>query len=168
MYNRFIRTYHGHTGKLSLAHDEWLELNNKEFALYPLVRTLLEGMSRQGQFIRLTQKAKHIVETIYSPGTITECIVHCSGTGSKGNCTPEKILIGEVIGLFQSDQFDERNSSQDLEHEFVVSLHGKLQQSSFGRSWIGRQPLFNTFFLTKLTTFMAEFGWVCGQCRQRY
>jgi hypothetical protein len=32
-------------------------LNNKEFALYPSVRTL-EGMSRQGQFIGVTQKAK--------------------------------------------------------------------------------------------------------------
>ncbi len=32
-----VRTYHGTTGKLALAHDEWLELNNKQFALYPSV-----------------------------------------------------------------------------------------------------------------------------------
>ena len=91
-----MRTYHGQTGKLSLAHDEWLELNNKEFALYPSVRTL-EGMSRQGQFIGLTQKTKHVVETIYLSGSITHRAIHQSGTGSKGNCTPEKILTGKVI-----------------------------------------------------------------------
>jgi hypothetical protein len=55
--------YHGCTGKLLLAHNEWLELNNKEFALYPSVQTL-DGMSRHGQFIGLTKKAKHVVETI--------------------------------------------------------------------------------------------------------
>jgi hypothetical protein len=60
---------------LALAHNEWLELNNKEFFLYPLVR-MLERMSRQGQFIGLTQKAKRVVETIYSSGPITEQIVH--------------------------------------------------------------------------------------------
>jgi hypothetical protein len=42
--NRFVRAYHGQTGKMSLAHDERLELNNKEFAMYPSVRTL-EGIS---------------------------------------------------------------------------------------------------------------------------
>jgi hypothetical protein len=51
----------------ALAHDEWLELNNKQFALYPSIQ-MLEGMSRQGQFIGLTQRVKQVVETIYSPG----------------------------------------------------------------------------------------------------
>ena len=54
--NRCVRTYHGRTGKMALAHDEWLELNNKEFAMYPSVKTL-DSMSRQGQFIGVTQKA---------------------------------------------------------------------------------------------------------------
>jgi hypothetical protein len=35
---------------MAVAHNEWLELNKKEFAMYPLVRTL-DGMMRQGQFI---------------------------------------------------------------------------------------------------------------------
>jgi hypothetical protein len=66
--NCCVRTYHGRTGKLSLAHDEWHELNNNnKIALYQLVRTL-EEMSRQGQFIGLTQKAKCVVETIYLSG----------------------------------------------------------------------------------------------------
>ena len=46
------------------------------------------------------------VETIYSPGAIAHCIVHCSGTGSKGNCSPEKKLISEVIGLFLGNPFE--------------------------------------------------------------
>ena len=119
--NRFVWTYHGRTGKMSLAHDEWLELNNKEFALYPSVRTL-EAMGRQGQFIGLTQKSKWVVEIIYSLGAITERVVHRSGTRSKGNCTPEKILIGEVIGLFLGNPFDEWNSSRGLENGFMVLL----------------------------------------------
>jgi hypothetical protein len=85
------------------------------------VRTL-EAMGCQGQFIGLTQKAKRVVETIYSPGSITERVVHRSGTGSKGNCTPEKILIGEVVGLFLGNPCDEWNSSQELKHGFMVSL----------------------------------------------
>ena len=46
--NRCVRTYHGSTGKMAVAHDEWLELNSKEFAMYPVVRSL-DGMMRQGQ-----------------------------------------------------------------------------------------------------------------------
>jgi hypothetical protein len=103
-----VRTYHGCTGKLSLAHDEWLELNNKEFTFYPSARTL-DGMSRQGQFISLTQKAKCVVEMVYSLGAISDRIIHRSSTGSKGNCTPEKILIGEVIGLFLGNLFYQDN-----------------------------------------------------------
>ena len=80
-----MRMYHGQTGKMAVAHDEWLELNNKEFAMYPSVGTL-DGMMRQGQFIGLTQKAKRVIETIYSPGAISDCIVHRSETGSKGDC----------------------------------------------------------------------------------
>jgi hypothetical protein len=57
-------------------------------------------MSRQGQFIRLMQREKQVIETIYLPGPIIKRIVHWSGTGSKGNCMPEKTLIGEVVGLF--------------------------------------------------------------------
>ena len=58
--NRCVGTYHGQTGKMAVAHDEWLELNNKEFAMYPSVGTL-DGMMRQGQFIGLTQKAKRVI-----------------------------------------------------------------------------------------------------------
>ena len=112
-------TYHGRTGKMALAHDERLKLNNKEFAMYPSVRTL-DGMSHQGQLIGLTQKAKWVVGTIYSPGAIADHIVHRSGTGSKGNCTPEKKLIGEVIGLFLRNPFGENNGGRVLEQGFRI------------------------------------------------
>jgi hypothetical protein len=91
--------YHGQTCKLSLAHNEWLELNSKEFAFYPSVRTL-KRMSRQGRFICLTQKAKHVVETLYLAGSISERIIHRSRMGSKGNCTLEKTLMGKVVCFF--------------------------------------------------------------------
>jgi hypothetical protein len=116
-----VRTNHGDTGKLALAHDEWLELNNREFSLYPLVRTL-DGMSRQGQFIGLTQKAKRVVETIYSPGSISERTIHKSGTGSKGNCTSEKTLIGEVVTLFLGNPFDPANVGSVFESGYMLTL----------------------------------------------
>ena len=138
--NRCVRTYHGSTGKMAVAHDEWLELNNKEFAMYPVVRSL-DGMMRQGQFIGLTQKAKRVVETIYSPGAISDRIVHRSGTGSKGNCSPEKELIGEVIGLFLGDPFDENNSSRALEPGFMMSLH-ELITTNLNRTKLQRETTF--------------------------
>ncbi len=79
-------------------------------------------MSRQGQFIGLTQRAKQVVETIYSPGSIIEQIVHRSGTGSKGNCTPKKTLIGEVIGLFLGHPFNPGNATRKLESGFMLTL----------------------------------------------
>jgi hypothetical protein len=120
-HNHCVRTYHGDTGKLALAHDKWLELNNKEFSLFPLVRTL-DGMSRQGQFIGLTQKAKCVFEMIYSPGSISEHTIHRSGMGSKGNCTSEKTLIGEVGTLLLCNQFDPANVGRVLESGYMLTL----------------------------------------------
>jgi hypothetical protein len=137
---RFVRTYHGQTGRMSLAHNEWLELNNKEFAMYPSVRTL-DGMSRQGQFIGLTQKAKRVVETIYSPGAIAHCIVHRSRTGSKVNGSPEKKLICEVICLFLGNPFDENNGSRVLEHGFMMTL-GRLITTKLDRKKLDQDMTF--------------------------
>ena len=125
---------------MAVAHDEWLELNNKEFAMYPSVGTL-DGMMRQGQFIGLTQKAKRVIETIYSPGAISDRIVHRSGTGSKGNCSPEKELIGEVIGLFLGNPFDENNRGRVLEQGFMMSLHGQIT-TKLDRKKLDRETTF--------------------------
>ncbi len=135
-----MRTYHGRTKKMSLAHDEWLELNNKEFVMYQSVRTL-DGMSHQGQLIGLTQKAKRVVGTIYSLGVIADHIVHRSGKGSKGNCTPEKKLIGEVIGLFLRNPFDENNSGRVLEQGFMMTLGG-LITTKLDRKKLDRETTF--------------------------
>jgi hypothetical protein len=124
--NRCVRTYHGRTNKLALAHDEWLELTNKEFAMYPSVRTL-DGMSRQGQFLGLTKKCKRVIETIYSPGAIIDHIVHRSRTGSKGNCSQEKMLISEVVGLFLGDSFDKHNLGQKLRDDHMMTLQGNIK-----------------------------------------
>ena len=123
-------------------HNEWLEFNNKEFAMYPSVRTL-DGMSRQGQFIGLTQKAKRVVERIYSPGAIAHHIVHRSGTGSKGNGSPdpEKKLICEVICFFLGNPFDENNGGRVLEQGFMMTL-GRLITTKLDRKKLDQEMTF--------------------------
>jgi hypothetical protein len=70
--------------------------------------------------------------------------VHRSGTGSKGNCTPEKALIGEVIGLFLGHPFNPGNGTRKLESGFMLTL----------------QPLITTMLdckmLNKETTFIQH------------
>ncbi len=98
-------------------------------------------MSCQGQLIGLTQKAKRAVETIYSPGAIAHRIVHRSRTGSKGNCTPEKKLIGEVIGLFFGNPFDKNNGGRVLEQGFMMTLSGLLT-TKLGRKKLDQETTF--------------------------
>jgi hypothetical protein len=89
--------------------------------MYPSVRKM-EGMSRQGQFIGLTQKAKRVVETLYLSGLIMEQIVYQSGTGSKGNCTDKKQLITEVICLLLGNPFDVANGHWRLDDAYMITL----------------------------------------------
>jgi hypothetical protein len=110
---------------LSLAHNEWLELNNTEFAMYPSVRTL-ERHELSGTIYRPYPEGKMGVETIYSPGAIAPRIVHRSGTGSKGNGSPEKKLICEVIGLFLRNPFDKNNGGRVLAQGFMMTLGGLI------------------------------------------
>jgi len=125
---------------MAVAHNEWLELNNKEFAMYQSVRSL-DGMMHQGQFIGLTQKAKWVIETIYCPGALSDRHVHRSGAGSKGYCSPEKELIGEVIGLFLGNPFDENNCGRVLKKGFMVSLHGQIT-TKLDRKKLDRETTF--------------------------
>jgi len=78
---------------------------------------------------------------IYSPGAIADCIVHRSGKGSKGNCTPEKKLIGEVIGLFLGNPFDENNGGRVLEQGFMMTLGG-LITTKLNRKKLDRETTF--------------------------
>ena len=50
-----VRTYPDKSGKTALAQNEWLELNNNEFSNNSTVRTL-DGMTRQGNYIGMTQR----------------------------------------------------------------------------------------------------------------
>ena len=45
--NRQVQMYPGSTKKSTLAQDEWLELNNKEFSNFPSVRTLGHELAGQ-------------------------------------------------------------------------------------------------------------------------
>ena len=79
-----VRTYLGKSSKSALVQDEWLELNNKEFSNYPKVQTL-DGMTRQGNYIGMTQQCKKKLEVVYSPGDLTERVIYQSETGAKGH-----------------------------------------------------------------------------------
>ncbi len=82
--NSKVRTYPGSTGKATLAQDEWLELNNKEFSNLSSVRSL-DGMSRQGNYITMTQQCKQFLETVYLAGFITKRALYRCRTGEKVN-----------------------------------------------------------------------------------
>ena len=58
--HRFVRKYHGSTGKGTLAMDECLEFANRFYAQFPEVRTL-EAFARQGNYIGLAIKCKRMV-----------------------------------------------------------------------------------------------------------
>ncbi len=79
-------------------------------------------MSRQGQFIGLTQKAKHVVETIYSACLISEHIIQRSRRGSKDDCTLEKTLIGKVVCLFLCNPFDLADLGRVLKSKYMLLL----------------------------------------------
>jgi len=82
-----------------------------------------------------------VIEMIYCPGSLSDRIVHRSGTGSKGNCSPEKELIGEVIGLFLGNPFDENNCGRVLEKGFMMSLHGQIT-TKLDRKKLDRETTF--------------------------
>jgi len=62
-----VWTYPGKSGKSALAQNEWLELNNNEFSNNSTVQTL-DGMTRQGNYIRMTQQCKKNWRRCTPPG----------------------------------------------------------------------------------------------------
>jgi hypothetical protein len=58
-----------------------VELNNKEFAMYPSMRTL-DGMMRQGQF--------RVIETIYSPGAIYRIVLFITAERDQRVTAPQR------------------------------------------------------------------------------
>jgi hypothetical protein len=60
-------------------------------------------MSRQGNYIGMTQSCKQFLEAVYSVGSITERVVYRSGMGAKGNGQLEQTLLWGVMELFLGD-----------------------------------------------------------------
>ena len=85
------------SGKSALAHDEWLEVANRDLSLMPTMRTLI-ALIRRGHLVGLAKRCKRALEMYTGPGQLGERKVYRSGTGSKGNCAPEKQLIYELSG----------------------------------------------------------------------
>jgi hypothetical protein len=102
-----------------VAQDEWLELNNKEHANLPSVRSL-EGMCRQGHYVGMTQRCKRFVDAIYSAGTITERTVYRSGMGASGRGQLEKMLLSEAMHLFLGDSAG--NTERKLQPGAIAAL----------------------------------------------
>jgi hypothetical protein len=124
--NRQVRTYPGSMGKSALAQDEWLELYNKQHLNLPSVQTL-DGMSQQGNYIRMTQKCKRFGEAVYSAGAISEQTVYRSGMGAKGRGQLEKKLLSEVLHLFLGDGCLPSNSALNWQHKLQPGTIAALE-----------------------------------------
>ena len=126
--NRCVRNYPGWTGKDSLALDEWIEICNRDFSLLPSVRSLV-GFCRQGSHVGFAKRCKRFVEVFYGPGDVDAVKVPRQGTGSKGNCLPEKKMIYEICCHFMAD------ANQPLSLKSVWQLEPKIK-TTLGRKKI--------------------------------
>jgi hypothetical protein len=128
--NRQVRNYPGLSGKSAVAQDEWLELNNKEHANLPSVRSL-EGMCRQGHYVGITQRCKRFIDAIYSAGSISERTVYRSGMGAMGRGQLEKMLLAEAVHLFLGDgclsHDNEQNFKRKLQPGAIAALENQLK-----------------------------------------
>ena len=96
---RFVRKYHGSTGKGTLAMDEMLELANRFYSQFPKVRTL-EAFARQGNYIGLAIMCKRMVLTV---GTNTKYqSSHVYRSGSTPKIIAEKVKIYEIFTLLRT------------------------------------------------------------------
>jgi hypothetical protein len=78
-------------------------MNNNEFSNLPSVRTL-DGVSFQGNYIRMMQRCKQFLETLYLAGAIMERAVYQSGSKAKSNGQQtERKLLWEVMELVLGD-----------------------------------------------------------------
>ena len=63
--NRFGRTHPRIANKGTVAHDEYMELGNRLFAMFPKMRSL-KGYIRSGTYVGLAQKNKEVFTEILS------------------------------------------------------------------------------------------------------
>ena len=72
------------TGNHSLAHDEFLEVINRDLAMDGKSSLSTRHM-RQGHLIGVAKKSKRYTELFCGPGEAGEVKPYRSGTGCKGN-----------------------------------------------------------------------------------
>ena len=124
LLNRTVRTYSASTGKSALAHDEFLEICNRDLALFPKVRSLA-GRVRQGHLVGLSKRSKRMVDVFFNKANITlSSTVYRHSSGSKGNHNLEKDLLFEVAGLFLGNLFIK--IERTLEKDSVSCLANKI------------------------------------------
>jgi hypothetical protein len=123
LMNRTVRTYDESTGKSAVAHDEFLEVCNRDLSLFPSVRSMA-GRVRQGNLVGPAKRCKRVVDQIYSPGDIEKTSVWRSSSGSKGNHMLEKDLLYELAGLFLGDITV--SQSRKLRKDSVSKLASKV------------------------------------------
>ena len=64
--NRTVRPHPRSTGKSCIAHDEFVELGNRLFAMFAKTKSL-KGMIRNGTYVGLAQRAKKFCQRFYHP-----------------------------------------------------------------------------------------------------
>ena len=97
--HRFVRKYHGSTGKGTLAMDECLELLNRFYAQFPKVRTL-EAFARQGNYIGLAVMCKRMVLCISSHTSFKASHVYQSGSTPK--LIKECTKVYEILTMLET------------------------------------------------------------------
>ena len=90
---------------------------------------MLDRMSRQGNYIGMTQKCKQFLEAIYSTGAISKRTVYRSGQGAKGRGQLEKKLLSKVLHIFLGDCLptdSDLNGHRKLQPGIIASLENHL------------------------------------------
>ena len=95
--NRFVRTYPWSTGKHTIAHDEYLELQNRLFAMFLKMRST-KGMVNCGNYVGLAQRCKRFARRHYASAALSN-ITKITRAGTKGDQTPERRMLYEVVAL---------------------------------------------------------------------
>ena len=160
--NRQVRNYPGSSEKSAVAQDEWLELNNKEHANLPSVRSL-EGMCRQGHYVGITQRCKRFIDAIYSAGTISKRTVYRSGMGAMGRGQLEKMLLADAVHLFLGDGCLSHDNKQNFERKLqpgaISALENQLK-TKLDRKQVDQETRINSeddttnCYLMELCTFI--------------
>jgi len=115
MINQFVRTHPSSADKGTVAHDEYMELGNRLFAMFPKMR-LMRGYIRSGNYVGLAQKTKKFSQKPYRnrrPTTVKKVSDKygrvTTRRGMKASQTQERKLIFEVFTHLFSMKSKKRN-----------------------------------------------------------